>query len=59
MSNENYNLELNMFKDIFGGPKLLISTHMSKLLSSEPVCSISELKYLKKKLDEAEIQVRS
>ena len=28
LSNENYTLTLNTFKDRFGDPQLLISTHM-------------------------------
>ena len=37
LSNGNYSLTLNMLKDRFGDPQLLISTNMSKLLPVEPI----------------------
>ena len=44
LSNDNYEVAKKMLEDRFGDPQVLISSHMSKLLSLDDVTVISDVK---------------
>lgn len=59
LSNDNYEIALNLLKDRFGDPQMIISGHMNKLLNLEPVMAISDVRNLRQLFDITEAQVRS
>ena len=59
VTNESYGVALKLLEEPFGDPQLLIHKHMTTLLSLDTICSIFDLKNLKKVYDQAETQVRS
>ena len=61
LSNENYTLTLNTFKDRFGDPQLLISTHnpQLKIVISGACLFYIVIEVLKEISNEVETQVRS
>ena len=59
LSNENYRIALEMLKSRFGDTQVLITAHMSKLLSLGNVPIFSDVKGLRTLYDEVETQVRS
>nr|GBL65170.1 hypothetical protein AVEN_27691-1 [Araneus ventricosus] len=59
LSDRNYDSSIEILKDRFGRQDIVISSHMNKLLSIEPVRNISNVKALRKLFDECEIQIRS
>ena len=59
LSNDNYRKALDMLKDRFGNPQILISAHMNKILELEPVFSISDVKELRCLYDSVETQLRN
>ena len=59
LSNDNHLIAKKMLEDRFGDPQILISSHMSKLLSLETISEIADVKGLRHLYDEVETQVRS
>ncbi|GBM31429.1 hypothetical protein AVEN_39230-1 [Araneus ventricosus] len=59
ISDRNYDSSIEILKDRFGRQDTVISSHMNKLLSIEPIRNISNVKALRKLFDECEIQIRS
>ena len=59
LSNANYPIAMKLLTERFGDPQVLISAHMSKLLSLEKIQSIYDIKGLRRVYDEVETQVRS
>ncbi|XP_057298583.1 uncharacterized protein LOC130629417 [Hydractinia symbiolongicarpus] len=59
LSNDNYEIALNLLKDRFGDPQMIISGHMNKLLNLEPVMAISDVRNLRQLFYITEAQVRS
>ena len=59
LSNENYPKALDMLKERFGNPQILISVHMNKILELESVSSVSNVKQLRNLYDSIETQIRN
>ena len=59
LNSENYLKALDILKDRFGNPQVLISHHMNKILEIEEVFSISDVKGLRSLYDTLEIQIRN
>lgn len=59
LTTENYDTAIQLLKRRFGRNDLVISSHMKKLLSVEPVKNVTNVKLLRKFYDHCEIQIRS
>lgn len=59
LSNENYTTALELLKNRFGDKQLIISSYMNKLLETETVRHVSDIKKIRKLFDQIESQVRS
>ena len=59
VTNANYESALQIFKERFGQKQILISTHVTTLVSLSPVESCSDLKNLRTLYDKTELIVRS
>ena len=59
LSSENYEVALNLLKERYADPQIIISAHMNKLLNLEPVHNILDVKNLRHLYDSTEAQVRS
>ena len=59
LSDKNYEFAIQILKERFGRSDLVISSHVQKLLSLEPVRNSNNIKALRKLFDECEIQIRS
>ena len=59
LSNDNYKNAIKLLTERFGDPQVLISAHMTKLLSMGCVVDVSDIKGLRCVYDEVEGQVRS
>ena len=58
LSNDNYEIALNILKERYGDNQVVISAHMNNLLSMDPVKSISDVKSLRKLCDIIKSQIR-
>lgn len=59
LTSENYDSSIQLLKERFGRPELIISSHMNKLLKLESVKSVNNIHDLRKLYDSIEVQVRS
>ena len=59
LTKDNYETALNIPRDRFGKPQLLISNHMEALLKLSMVSSVHETKKLRDLYDKIEINIRS
>ena len=59
LSDENYDVALNLLKERFDNKQLLISSHMKALLQLEPAHDIKDVVLLRNVYDHVEKQVRS
>ena len=59
LSHDNYKIAKEMLEERFGDEQILISTHMTKLLSLETVTNIDDVKRLRHLYDEIETHFRS
>ena len=58
LTNDNYDIALNLLKERYGDHQIIVSAHMNKLLNLQPVYQISNVKDLCNLFDEVETQVR-
>ena len=59
LTNDNYMIAKRMLEDRFGDPQVLISSHMSKLLTLDAITDMGDVKGLRRLFDNVETQVRS
>lgn len=59
LCDQNYDSSIEILKERFGRTDIVISSHVQKLLSIEPVRNITNVKALRRLYDECEIQIRS
>ena len=59
LSNENYEIALDILVKRYGDPQILISAHMNELLNFEVISDINDVKALRLLYDHVETQVRS
>jgi hypothetical protein len=59
LTNENFKLAIDILKERFANPQLLISSHMDSLLKLSSVSDIDQLSKLRDLYDKIEIKVRS
>ena len=59
LSNDNYPIALNLLRERFGDPQMLISAHMNELLNFQNVNDFNNIKELRSLYDKMETQVRS
>ena len=59
LTNENYNKVLDLLKNRYGNPQLIISAHKNELLKSKKITSDKDLTGLRKFFDNIESHVRS
>ena len=58
ITESNYDAAIDMLKERFGRKDLIVSAHMSKLLSLTPVKRSSDIVALRRLYDECEVQIR-
>ena len=59
LTNNNYNIAINLLRERYDNKQLLISSHMRTLLSLERVTNIQNIPALRRIYDNLEIQIRS
>ena len=59
LTNDNYLIALNLLKDRYADPQILISAHMNELLNFQVIGDINNVKELRQLFDKVETQVRS
>ncbi|XP_065654791.1 uncharacterized protein LOC136081405 [Hydra vulgaris] len=59
LTNSNFDVAMNLLKERYNNKQLLISAHMTSLLSLDKVIDIRDVSKLRKTYDNLEIQIRS
>ena len=59
LTNNNYELALQLLRERFGDEQVIISAHMNNLLRLEVIKGVSDVRGLRKLFDQVEGQVRS